>query len=217
MRRRVLLLLDRPQGTRLGSVLLALACTLAGAFTTCAAQAALVTAGAGLTTVPNGLQDPLGSLSLSPEQFLVPVRIDGADNLQQWQFSLRFDADVATPVDGGGLYASVYQSDLGGDISQITSSGFLFGGQLEDVSGYFAPSVTGNGVIAYVLFQYLSGQVGEDPAVRTGDDASPPASSLPEPSTLSLVGLAALLGAWRVQRSSGARPISRTTHESAST
>lgn len=197
---------------RWASALLALSCALTGAITISPAQAAQLAVGASLNTVPTALVDSLGTLSLSPSQFLVPVLAQSADDLAEWQFDLRFDADVATPVDVGGLYFSTYQADFGiGAISQITGSGFLLDGRLDDVSGYFDPSVSGDGVIAYVLFQYLAGHDGQDPGVQV-DDPAPQA--LPEPSTLGLVCAAALLGTWQARRRIRARPLSHIAHES---
>lgn len=117
-----------------------------------AAQASAVTAGPVLTVVPGALFDPLGTLSLTSSQFLVPVQVRSANALESWQFGLHFNAAVAAPTDVGGLFQSVYQADFGsGAISQITSSGLLLADTLEDVSGYFAPAVSGDGLLAYLL------------------------------------------------------------------
>lgn len=170
--------------------LLFAACALPAA----AARASVVTAGSPLTSVPGALVDPLGALSLTPSQFLVPVQVSSADGLDLWQFDLHFDSAVAAPTDVGGFYQSVYQADFGaGAISQITSSGFLLDGLLDDVSGYFAPAVSGDGPLAYVLFDHLPGQDGKDPGVFAGD--VPPLQAVPEPSTLNLLLLSAGLGA----------------------
>jgi hypothetical protein len=164
------------------------------AMTAATARASVVTTGPPLTSVPGALFDPLGSLSLTPSQFLVPVQVSGADGLDLWQFDLHFDPAVAAPTDVGGLYQSVYQADFGtGAISQITSSGFLFDGVLDDVSGYFAPAVSGGGPLAYVLFDYLPGQDGKDPGIYVGE--APPTQAVPEPSALSLMLVTAGAGA----------------------
>ncbi len=97
--------------------LMTAACVLA-----CApARAASVSAGSILVTVPSSLFDPLGSLALTPSQFLVPIDVRGADALVFWEFDLHFDAAVAAPADAGGLYQSVYQADFGaGAFSRAT-------------------------------------------------------------------------------------------------
>jgi hypothetical protein len=193
-----------PFSWRRAATLLALSCVLSGALTTDPAQAVPLAVGTSLTTVPTTLVDPLGTLVLSPSQFLVPVQAEGADRLSEWQFSLHFNADVAMPADLGGLYLSVYQADFGGGaISQITGSGLLFDGHLDDVSGYFELPVSGEGVVAYVLFEYLSGHDGQDAGVQI--DTPAPPTGLPEPSTLGLLTVA-VLGAWQTRRRLRAQP-----------
>lgn len=182
------------------------------------AQAALVTAGAPLTQLPGALVDPLASLGLAADQFLVPVQVQDAEALQQWQFSLQFDASVAAPVDGGGLFQSVYQADFGnGQVSEISSSGVLLDGLLEDVSGWFAPGVDGSGMLAYVLFQYLPGHQGQDPSTSVPGEPGTPGGDVPEPPTPALV-LAALgvaAASWRGRPAVGrpARPFPTLTHK----
>ena len=173
-----------------------------------AASAAVVSAGAPLTALPAGLVDPLSSLGLAADRFLVPVQVQDAQALDQWQFSLQFDASVAVPVDAGGLFQSVYQADFGeGSVSQITSSGVLLDGLLEDVSGWFAPGVSGNGLLAYVLFQYQPGHEGQDPSAQVPPESTP-GNPVPEPATLALV--MAALAAAAVLR--GRPPVQRTAH-----
>lgn len=74
----------------------------------------------------------------------------------------------------------------------------MLDGVLDEVSGYFAPAVDGDGPLAYVLFAYLPGQGGKDPGVGTG--SVPPSQVLPEPSAPQMMLAAAGLGALAIRR-----------------
>jgi len=152
-------------------------------------------AGAGLllgtptTTVPTSLVDPLGSLStpLPDNEFLLPIEIVGASGLQDWSFDLNFADGVVTPLDVGGLFQSVYQAEFNATDptpSNILSSGFLFPGSLQGIAG-FSSGVSGDGLLAYVLFEQLM------PGVAPGFSLSNVViNQVPEPGTLALLATA---------------------------
>lgn len=102
--------------------------------------------------------------------------------------SLPISCAVAPPADAGSLFQSVYAADFGGGtVSQITSSGLLLDGLLQGASGWFAPGVNGDGLLAYVLFQYQPGHEGQDPQATVPGEPAP----VPEPASLALAALAA--------------------------
>jgi hypothetical protein len=138
----------------------ALAATVLGSMT--AGHAATLSAGAPITTVPAALVDPFGSLAtgLGATRFLVPIEAAAAEDLQDWTFDLLFDATRFAPVDAGGICGSVYAALFNADdpvASQITSTGLLLDGVLQGIAG-FASGVSGDGVLAYVLFERVAGQ-----------------------------------------------------------
>lgn len=201
---------------RLRDFLARLVCTglLAVAFASAGAvHAALIAPGAQTTTVPAGLHDPFGTLSdpLPAGQFLLPIEVADAIDLQDWSFDLTFDGTVVAPLDLGGMYAGLYQAEfIVGDLttlSNITTSGFPFKpGVLEGIAG-FSSGATGDGVLAFVLFQYLADRPSDDPNFGIG---SPPVQPVPEPGTMVLLTAALLPLAWRQRRhSQGQRATSR--------
>jgi PEP-CTERM motif-containing protein len=163
-----------------------------------ASAAPTISAGSPSTSVPTALDDPFGSLvpPLPADQFLLPVEITGATDLQDWSFDLTFDENVVSPKDVGGPYQSVYQAEFNNVdaiLSDITSSGVLVGDGLEGIAG-FSSWASGDGTLAYILFEYLPGQAGNDPDFGIEDATT--TQSVPEPATLALLagGLAALAG-----------------------
>ena len=164
-------------------------------------------AGAGIlvgtptTTVPSSLFDPLNTLSspLPANEFLLPIEITGAIGLQDWSFDLNFTDGVVSPVDAGGLYQSVYQAEFNAadpTLSNITSSGLLLPGSLVGIAG-FSSGVSGDGLLAYVLFQQL--MPGVDPGFSISNAVTTQAA--PEPGTLALLaGVLAVLGGRRILR-----------------
>ena len=153
-------------------------------------HAGVITAGPVTSTVPATLVDPLGSLSggLSSTQFLVPIIVTGAIDLQFWSFDLAFDSALVIPLDVGGLFQQVYQAEFdNGFITNIESSGFLLNGVLEGISGS-APTVSGDGPLAYVLFQFL------------------PTATVAEPESILLVLPVLLALGWRHRRPHLAQP-----------
>lgn len=188
---------------RLRNAFLRIVCTgmLAAAFASAGAvHAALIAPGAQTTVVPAGLDDPLMTLSdpLPAGQFLLPIEVTGASDLQDWSFDLTFDATVVAPLDVGGFYQWVYQAEFGVadlTLSGITSSGLLLPGVLQGVAG-FSSGVSGNGVLAFVLFEYLTDE-GGDPNFGIG---GPTVQPVPEPGTTVLLTAALLPLAWQRRR-----------------
>ena len=162
------------------------------------AEATVISAGTPTTSVPSSLSDPLSSLPSPPSplpagEFLLPIEITGAAGLQSWSFDLLFDDTIATPFDAGGLTQSVYQAEFNGTdptLSNITSSGFLFPGVgLEGVAG-FSTGVSGDGLLAYILFAFQPGQADPFPSFSI-DNAT--VQQAPEPGTVGLLGGGLLL------------------------
>ncbi len=163
-------------------------------------------AGAGIlvgtptTSVPSSLFDPLASLSnpLPDPQFLLPIEITGAIGLQDWSFDLNFTDGVVSPVNAG-LFQGVYQAAFNVSdptLSDITSSGLLLPGSLQGIAG-FSSGVSGDGLLAFVLFQQL--MPGVDPGFSISNAVTTQAA--PEPGTLALLaGVLAVLGGRRILR-----------------
>ena len=152
------------------------------------------------TSIPSSLSDPLSTLSspLPANEFLLPIEITGANRLQDWNFDLNFTDGVVSPVDAGGLFQSVYQAELNASdptLSDILSSGFLAPGSLQQIAG-FSSGVSGDGLLAYVLFQQL--MPGVDPGFSISNVVI---NQAPEPGTLALLASALLiLGGRRILR-----------------
>lgn len=158
--------------------------------------AATITPGLPTTSVPSDLFDPLSTLSspLPDSEFLLPIEITGANGLQDWGFDLNFTDGVVIPVDAGGLYQSVYQSDFNASdptLSNITSSGFLLLGSPQDTlqgMAGFSSGASGDGLLAYILFEQLL------PGVNPGFSISGVTiRQTPEPGTLALLASGLLL------------------------
>ena len=193
---------------RLRDVLRRLVCSamLAATFVSASAvHAAVIAPGGQTTTVPATLYDPLSTLTapLPAGQFLLPIEVTGAIDLQDWSFDLTFDGTVVAPLNLGGLYEGVYQAEFIADdpttLSNITASGFPFKpGVLEGIAG-FSSGASGDGVLAFILFEYLTGQDGGNPNFGIG---SPPVQPVPEPGTMLLLTAAVLPLFWRQRRNS---------------
>ena len=160
-------------------------------------HAALVTPGTPTTTVPTDLIDPVSTLSspLPLGEFLLPIEISGAIGLQDWTFNLNFDSAVANPMDSGGLYQSVYQAQFNSAdtvASNISSSGFpLSPGLLAGIAG-FSSGVTGDGLLAFVLFAFEPGQSENDPNFTIDEVSLQQAAPEPASTTLLAAGLVIL-------------------------
>ena len=154
--------------------------------------------GAPTTTVPSYLSD--GSylfgitVALGPDQFLLPIEISGASGLQNWQFDLFFDIAVVQlvdPIDGtSGIYGARFTPGDPDSLSFILG-GFPFNGlgEVDGVAGAY-PSLlsgpSGDGLLAFILFEYLPDQQTNDPGFGVGNESI---QQVPEPSTLALLAL----------------------------
>lgn len=177
----------------------------AAVFVSGTVHAALIAPGAQTTSPPAALFDPFATLAdpLPSGQFLLPIEITGASGLQSWSFDLTFDDTVVAPLDVGGLYQSVYQAEFNaGDptLSNITSSGLLGTGLLQGIAG-FSSGVSGDGLLVFVLFEYLPDQQTRDPNFGV---ENPSIQQAPEPGTMLLLAAALLTLAW-TQRSADRR------------
>jgi hypothetical protein len=143
---------------------------------------------------------------LPTDAFLVPVEISGAVNLQNWQFDLLFDNTVVEEVDPWDGSSGIYGAEFTpGDPSSISFilSGFPFNflGKVDTVAGAYPSLLTGpsgDGVLAFVLFDFLPGQETEDPKFSIQNVA---VQQVPEPATLQLLAIVImLLGVRRLLR-----------------
>ena len=147
---------------------------------------------------------------VAPDDFLLPVSIAHATNLQSWQFTLHFDSSVVQEVDPGdgssGIFGAAFTPGNLDSVSFIVS-GFPFNslGQVDTVAGAY-PSLpsgpTGSGALAYILFAFVPGQERSDPAFTV--DGTTVVQATPEPATLALLlaGLAAFGSRRLVRRAS---------------
>jgi hypothetical protein len=187
---------------------------VAGWFTS-VSQAALIFAGAPTTSVPTYLTD--GSylfgitVSLGADQFLLPVEITGATGLQSWQFDLSFNNTVVEEVDPGdgssGIYGARFTSGDADSLSFILA-GFPLNplGQVLAAAGSYPNLLSGpsgDGVLSYLLFQFLRGQTSQDPGFGTGGTSI---VQLPEPGSLALFGGVLLICSVFAQRWAPHRP-----------
>nr|WP_186329892.1 PEP-CTERM sorting domain-containing protein [Variovorax boronicumulans] len=159
----------------------------AGLLSAAGAQALVISAGSPITMVPDHIPAVLGA-----EQFLLPIEVREAADLQDWSFDLAFDPAVVRRVDPGGFYDGMYAAQFSAAqpaLSSIVSSGLLLDGQLVGVAG-FSGGVSGDGLLAYIAFEFLA--PGQDPGFEVGNVPLP----IPEPGTVALMvlGLALLTG-----------------------
>jgi hypothetical protein len=174
-----------------------------------ASGAALIEPGTETTTVPPYLADgsylfpPGVMVTLGPNQFLLPVVITGALNTPLFGFDLTYNSAVVKQVDpefpladptglDTGVYGARFTPADPSSLSFILSSGVSLPGNLVGVGGEY-PSllngITGDGVLAYVLFETL--QEGVDPGFAIENAFAP--GQAPEPNTLALFAAALLL------------------------
>jgi hypothetical protein len=148
--------------------------------------------------------------ALVPDTFLVPVVVSGAVGVQTFQFDLIFDNSVVEEVDPGDGSSGIYGAQFtAGNVSSMSFilGGFPFNafGVVDDVAGSY-PSllndagVSGDGVLAYILFAFLPGQENRSPdfAIQAGSTTSLP---VPEPSTAALLAAASLFAVLSTLRS----------------
>lgn len=163
-------------------------------------EAAVIFSGTPTTT-------SLPTYTIPADTFLLPVRISGALNVQSFQFDVLFDqtvVQVVDPFDGSsGLYGAQFTVGEPNSISFILG-GFPFNGFgfVDDVAGLY-PSlldgVSGDGILAYVLFAFIEGQENNDPGFGVTDVVI--TSAVPEPATIALCfGALLLLTGARVVR-----------------
>jgi len=165
-------------------------------------NAAVITPGTPTTSVPSDLVDPLASLAsgLLPDEFLLPIQITGANGLQDWSFDLNFDDSVVSPTDGGGLTQGVYPALFNASdptSSDILSSGFPVSGAIETIAG-FSSGASGDGLLTYVLFEFLPGKQDPFPAFSISGATI---NQTPEPGTVALLAAGlVVLGSRRLLR-----------------
>lgn len=179
------------------SGLLAVAALAVTLFVSGAVSAAVIAPGLQTSNVPVALSDPLSTLTdpLPVGQFLLLIEISGASGLQDWSFDLTFDGNVVAPLDVGGFFQSVYQAEFSAvdpALSNITVSGLSLPGMLQGIAG-FSSGVSGDGLLAFVLFEYLPGQSGSDPNFGI---ENPTIQQAPEPGTMLLLAAALLTLGW---------------------
>ena len=176
----------------------------------------IISPGLPTTTVPTYLTDgsypfPTSVSPLDPDEFLLPVIITGAVNLQFWQFTLLFDNTVVEHVDTGDGSSGIYGAEFtSGDPSSLSFilSGFPLNpsGLIDTVGGSYPSLLTGpsgDGDLALIVFRFIEGQETNDPDFRVQDPSV--VQGVPEPATLVLLlsALVLLFGriAGREQRS----------------
>ena len=174
----------------------------------------IISAGVPTTTVPTYLTD--GSYlfgitiptPLPTGEFLLPVDISGAVNLQTWQFDLLFDNTVVQEVDPGDSTSGIYGAEFtSGDPNSLS---FILGGfpdnasgQVSTVAGAYPSLLTGpagDGTLAFILFEFLPGQENGNPNFTI--EGTSVVQGAPEPGTIILLasGLALLCGGRLVRR-----------------
>jgi hypothetical protein len=137
--------------------------------------------------------------AFGPDDFLLPVEISGAANLQFWQFTLTFDNTVVSevdPLDGSaGIYGAEFTSGDPSTLSFILG-GFPFNpfGEVDSVAGSYPSLLTGpsgDGVLAFILFEFIPGQEQNNPNFSIQNTTV--VQGAPEPATLALVATGLLL------------------------
>jgi hypothetical protein len=168
----------------------------------------IISPGTPTTTVPTYLTD--GSYlfgitvpdPLPAGEFLEPVDISGAVNLQFWQFTLLFDNTVVNEVDPFDGTSGIYGAEFtDGDLNSLAFilGGFPFNflGEVDSVAGSYPSLLTGpsgDGVLAFILFQCLDTENCSNPGFSISGTQL--VQGAPEPATLLLLasGLALLRG-----------------------
>jgi hypothetical protein len=147
--------------------------------------------------------NPAPAITIPPDTFLVPVNVSGATNLQTFQFDLLYDPTVVQFHDPflfnftSGIYGAQFISGDASTESFILSGFPFFPGLVDDVAGSYPgllDGVTGNGTLAYILFEFIEGQEANNPGFTI---ANPSVTELPtqvpEPDILLLVAGALLV------------------------
>ena len=155
------------------------------------ASAAVFSVGSPTTTVPSYF----GSGALATDQFLIPVNVSGAVDLQDWQFDFSFDPTVVSQIEpfftpySFGLYAAQFDPVDASSLSSPTSAGFtLIPGSIEQIAG-FSQDVNGNGALVFLAFKTLQPDMNPGFALSNVSPVQvvPPTLPVPEPSALALL------------------------------
>src|SRR5262249_6848037 len=143
------------------------------------------------------------------DEFLLPIEISGAANLQNWQFDLLFDNTVVQEVDPGDGTSGIYGARFTpGDPNTLAFilGGFPFNGlgEVDAVAGSYPLVLTGpsgSGPLAFILFQCLDVENCSNPNFSIPTESVTIVQGAPEPATLVLLasGLV-LLGSRRLLR-----------------
>ncbi len=128
------------------------------------------------------------------------MQISGALNLEFWNFDLLYEQTVVqvvpepSPTLIPGIFAAEFTPGDANSLSNITSGFTFLPGIVDEVFGlypFLLNGVTGDGVLAYILFEFVPGQEGNDPNFRIIDNTLP--QGAPEPNTLALFAAALLI------------------------
>jgi hypothetical protein len=171
-----------------------------------------IVVGAPTTSVPTYLSDgtylfpPGVTVALTGSQFLLPIQITGAIELQSWVFDLLFESTVVQevdPLDGSaGIYGAEFISGDSASLSFILGGfPFNFFGSVSGIGGAYPALLSGpsgDGILAYVLFEFVPGQENSNPNFRIDNAAT--IQQAPEPSTIFLFAAGLLLVAARSRR-----------------
>jgi hypothetical protein len=154
------------------------------------ANAVVFSVGPQTTTVPSSLGGVLGA-----GQFLVPINVSGAAQLQSWQFDFSFDPTAITQIEpfftpySFGLYAAQFDPADANSLSSPTSAGFSFSsGLIEQIAG-FSLGATGDGPLVFLAFEVLKPDSDHGFAISNVTATQ----AVPEPSTWALLA-AGLMG-----------------------
>src|SRR5262249_8108580 len=128
-----------------------------------------------------------------------------------WQFDLVFDPAVVQEVDpsdgSSGIYGAAFvPADSSSDSFILGGFPFNVLGVVSGVSGSYPgllDGVSGDGVLAYILFEFVTGHETDNPGFAIDNPSVTEAGPVPEPGSLTLLAFGVLLvAAWRKYRPS---------------